>query len=223
VCFSFFPFQSSVVAILSSSFAYPECARSKVQHYPCRYKLDLYRKCCWVLQISAEFPAEGTPTFIPRAWLQLMISAQEKRSSLRSERVRGHVSSCHSLKNNQRDLTIGNASQRLAAGHGSVVQQIACMPQRLHICMHETRRAIQTSGAFTNKWRHLSSLQSSLLTLPTPPLPLSSHSTTAPSQPHLDFIAMRLGRVSQSWEDSVPVTCSMVVTNNAHSQLCHQT
>jgi hypothetical protein len=103
-------------------------------------------------------------------------------------------------------------------------QRIACMPLRLHICKQETRRAIETSRAFTNKWRHLFSLQSSLLIFATTPLPLrSSHSTPAPSQPRLDFIAMRLGRVSQSWEDSVPVTCSMVVTNNAHSQLCHQT
>ena len=98
------------------------------------------------------------------------------------------------------------------------------MPLRLHICKQETRRAIETSRAFTNKWRHLFSLQSSLLIFATTPLPLrSSHSTPAPSQPRLDFIAMRLGRVSQSWEDSVPVTCGIVVINNAHSQLCHQT
>jgi hypothetical protein len=117
-CAAVRPCDPSVVAILSLSFAYPECARSKVHYYSCWYKLDLYRKCCWVLKISAEFPAEGIPTFVLRALVQLVIAAQEKRSSLRSKRVRGHVSSCNSLKNNQRDLTLGNASQRLAAGHG---------------------------------------------------------------------------------------------------------
>ncbi len=89
-------FQFSVVAILLSSLTYPVCARSKVQRWdPCWCKLDLSCKCCWVLQTSEEFPGkgrypfEGIPTFVPQAQVQLMITAQEKRSSLRIERVRG--------------------------------------------------------------------------------------------------------------------------------------